>query len=274
LRAARASRRAPRSTGAREHNLGGDRAAGGSVAQRRHCAAKRPRTRECPRRDTQRSARGNHRLGSADTISTSSGQTFEQRFDPFGAPSPANSDITRSGYTGHQHDDDLGLIDMNGRVYDPLAARFLTADPIMQAPHWSQGMNRYAYVFNDPINATDPSGFISMSDVVGGFVAAGHFAAVGLAAYGFGTPAASTAMPNAAMSLESTTRMLPSLQGQPGSSGTLENPTSGGPSLGTGLQQRPPGTSLFDPEAGALACGDATSPFTSTRCSFWSMSVW
>jgi hypothetical protein len=109
--------------------------------------------------------------------------------------------------------------------------------------------------FNDPINATDPSGFISMSDVVGGFVAAGHFAAVGLAAYGFGTPAASTAMPNAAMSLESTSRMLPSLQGQPGSSGTLETPASGGPSLGTGLQQRPPGTSLFDPEAGALACG-------------------
>jgi hypothetical protein len=35
-------------------------------------------------------------------------------------------------------------------------------------------MNRYAYVFNDPVNATDPSGFISMGDVVGGAVAVGQ----------------------------------------------------------------------------------------------------
>jgi hypothetical protein len=62
--------------------------------------------------------------------------------------------------------------------------RFTTADPIMQAPYWSQGMNRYAYVFNDPLNATDPSGFISMSDVVKGFVYGGHIAAAGLMAYG------------------------------------------------------------------------------------------
>jgi hypothetical protein len=36
------------------------------------------------------------------------------------------------------------IIDMKGRVYDPLAGRFLSADPIVQAPHWSQGLNRYA----------------------------------------------------------------------------------------------------------------------------------
>jgi hypothetical protein len=48
---------------------------------------------------------------------------------------------------------------MKGRVYDPLAARFTTADPVMQAPFWSQGLNRYAYTFNDPVNHTDPSGF-------------------------------------------------------------------------------------------------------------------
>jgi len=48
---------------------------------------------------------------------------------------------------------------MGGRIYDPLAGRFTTADPILQAPFSSQGLNRYAYVFNDPINNTDPSGF-------------------------------------------------------------------------------------------------------------------
>jgi RHS repeat-associated protein len=63
------------------------------------------------------------------------------------------------GFTGHEHDQDLGLVDMKGRIYDPLAARFTSADPVMQAPYWSQGLNRYCYVFNDPVNNVDPSGF-------------------------------------------------------------------------------------------------------------------
>jgi len=36
----------------------------------------------------------------------------------------------------------------------------------MQAPYWSQGPNRYSYVFNDPINGTDPSGFATIDDLV------------------------------------------------------------------------------------------------------------
>jgi hypothetical protein len=44
-------------------------------------------------------------------------------------------------------------------MYDTLAGRFMSADPVTQAPYWSQGLNRYAYVFNDPINLVDPSGF-------------------------------------------------------------------------------------------------------------------
>ncbi len=54
---------------------------------------------------------------------------------------------------------DLGLTDMKGRIYDPLGGRFTGVDPVMQAPFSSQGLNRYSYVFNDPINNTDPSGF-------------------------------------------------------------------------------------------------------------------
>ncbi len=54
--------------------------------------------------------------------------------------------------------------DMNGRVYDPTLGRFLTADPYVQAPFWSQGLNRYAYVFNSPLNYTDPSGFSAIDD--------------------------------------------------------------------------------------------------------------
>jgi RHS repeat-associated protein len=80
---------------------------------------------------------------------------------------------------------DLGLIDMGGRVYDPLAARFTTADPIMQAPFWSQGQNRYAYVFNDPINNTDPSGFMSTAGWAGfGGFTAGVTTALACAQFG------------------------------------------------------------------------------------------
>jgi len=72
------------------------------------------------------------------------------------------------GFTGQDHDNDLGLIDMKGRVYDPLAGRFTTADPVMQSPFWSQGLNRYSYVFNNPVNNTDPSGFVVSPPVTEG----------------------------------------------------------------------------------------------------------
>jgi hypothetical protein len=48
---------------------------------------------------------------------------------------------------------------MNGRVYDPRLARFVSADPLVQRPGRGQAFNRYAYVFNDPLSATDPSGY-------------------------------------------------------------------------------------------------------------------
>ena len=67
--------------------------------------------------------------------------------------------ITNQGYTGHEHLDEAGLIHMNGRVYDPLLARFLSADPIIQAPMNMQSLNRYSYVWNNPLSFTDPSGF-------------------------------------------------------------------------------------------------------------------
>ena len=42
--------------------------------------------------------------------------------------------FTNRGYTGHEHIDEMGLIHMNGRVYDPVLGRFLSADPNIQAP--------------------------------------------------------------------------------------------------------------------------------------------
>ena len=48
---------------------------------------------------------------------------------------------------------------MNGRIYDAKLGRFLQADPFIQAPLDTQMLNRYSYTRNNPLNATDPSGY-------------------------------------------------------------------------------------------------------------------
>lgn len=67
---------------------------------------------------------------------------------------------TVRGFTDHEHLDGVGLIHMNGRVYDPIVARFLTPDPWIQDPTNSQSFNRYSYVWNNPLRYTDPTGEI------------------------------------------------------------------------------------------------------------------
>ena len=62
------------------------------------------------------------------------------------------------GYTGHEHLDWFGLINMNARLYDPALGRFLSPDPYVQAPDFSQNFNRYSYCLNNPLKYTDPTG--------------------------------------------------------------------------------------------------------------------
>src|SRR5436189_3443741 len=50
---------------------------------------------------------------------------------------------------------------MNGRVFDPFTARFMSGDPFVQDPVNGQSYNRYSYVLNNPTNLTDPTGFAS-----------------------------------------------------------------------------------------------------------------
>jgi len=71
---------------------------------------------------------------------------------------PAPNLIER-GYTGHEHLDKFGLINMNGRMYDPVLGRFLSVDPIVQAVDNSQSINGYSYCLNNPLKYTDPSGY-------------------------------------------------------------------------------------------------------------------
>ena len=78
-----------------------------------------------------------------------------------GTPTPDNLDgvTDNKGFTGHEMLDQLDLVHMNGRIYDPLVARMMSADPYIQDPLSSQSYNRYTYVWNNPTNMTDPTGF-------------------------------------------------------------------------------------------------------------------
>ena len=91
-----------------------------------------------------------------------------QRRDPVSWNGAANSAVTDDGhadsltprgYTGHEMLDDLGLVHMNGRIYDPLLGRFLSADLMVQYPNNLQSYNRYSYVRNNPLTSLDSSGF-------------------------------------------------------------------------------------------------------------------
>ncbi len=73
-----------------------------------------------------------------------------------GAPAP--SQTTTRGFTG-QEELDFGLVHLNGRVYDPLVGRMMSADPMVPDPLNGQAWNRYAYVINNPLAFTDPSGY-------------------------------------------------------------------------------------------------------------------
>jgi RHS repeat-associated protein len=64
----------------------------------------------------------------------------------------------QQGFTGQDEEPDLGLIDYHGRIYDPAIGRFLSRDPIIRDADFSQALNPYSYVSNNPLSHSDPSG--------------------------------------------------------------------------------------------------------------------
>ena len=75
-----------------------------------------------------------------------------------------------SGYTGHEHLQGVGLINMNARLYDPKLHRFLAPDNFIQEPSNSQNYNRYGYVWNNPLRYNDPSGEVVWAVAIGAAV--------------------------------------------------------------------------------------------------------
>ena len=107
-------------------------------------------------------------LGSVGLVTDNQGAEVERAYvDPFGEKTDALGEgsspllgAVKLGFTGHRHDDELGLIDAKGRVYDPAQKRFLTPDIYLPDPLSSQSYNRYSYVANNPLRYTDPTGFL------------------------------------------------------------------------------------------------------------------
>lgn len=106
------------------------------------------------------------RQGSVETTWLPGEDPEHHRYDAYGGvlsdsggvSGERPSESVSSGYTGHEHEDEVGLINMGGRVYMPRLRRFLTADPVVTEPV-GQGLNAYSYVQGDPINWADPSGW-------------------------------------------------------------------------------------------------------------------
>jgi len=109
-------------------------------------------------------------LGSYDVITNQQGAVRERlSFDPWGRRrsidnwdynNVSTSFLFDRGFTGHEHLDDLRVINMNGRVYDPTLGMFISVDNHIQNPESVQNFNRYSYCLNNPLIYTDPSGEI------------------------------------------------------------------------------------------------------------------
>lgn len=91
------------------------------------------------------------------------------------------------GFTGHEHIDLFDMVNMDGRIYDPVVGRFLTPDPFVQAPDFTQSLNRYAYCLNNPLSLVDPSGYSWISHNWKSIVSAAVGIAVGAVTLGTGT---------------------------------------------------------------------------------------
>ena len=109
-------------------------------------------------------------LGSYRKLVNAMGMTpFKASYDAWGNQTVSQESFYfRRGYTGHEMLPEYGLINMNGRLYDPQLGRFLSPDNYVQMPDFSQSFNRYSYCINNPLKYTDPDGEIF--GFVGGFI--------------------------------------------------------------------------------------------------------
>jgi RHS repeat-associated protein len=131
-------------------------------------------------------------------VDTNGTEKFSATYDPWGYQIVTKNQIGLiRGYTGHEMLTEYGLINMNGRLYDPLLGRFLSTDNFVQEPGSTQSFNHYSYCLNNPLKYNDPSGELPIIAIVGAVVISGvtnvsinsseiHDVWHGLASFGIG----------------------------------------------------------------------------------------
>ena len=81
------------------------------------------------------------------------------RYKPYGEDRDAGTSLnTDRKFTGQTEDETAGLYWYASRAYDPAIGRFVSPDSIVPAPGNPQSLNRYSYVYNNPLKYVDPSG--------------------------------------------------------------------------------------------------------------------
>ncbi len=83
-------------------------------------------------------------------------------FDPYGVPVQGDGDPY--GFTGEWWEDEIDLLHLRVRWYDPDIARFLTPDAWQGDYRQPLSMNPYLYSLANPANFFDPSGYFATNE--------------------------------------------------------------------------------------------------------------
>lgn len=209
-------------------------------------------------------------LGSTDALMDAAGGVLvRESFGAWGARRGSNwssstapdwagiANSTRRGYTGHEQLDNIMLVHMNGRVYDPAIGRFLSADPYVKGIDASQGWNRYAYVSNRPLAFTDPSGYLESKKDQPQTPCKNGCGIEEITVWDFRDPGVAEAMQDAMLRQAFREVLSPPSIGVPANEDGMEQITVTATRPPPPKQPKPPGIPTPAPQGNALPCSAA-----------------
>jgi RHS repeat-associated protein len=127
---------------------------------------------------------GDHLGSTSLATSDQGGEVYRRGYYPFGEERYAvGVAVTDYGFTGQREEAGFGLYDYDARYYDPYLNRFPSPDTIVPNPANPQSLNRFSYVYNNPLKYTDPDGHFAFLALLAVGVVGGL---IGGAIYGYG----------------------------------------------------------------------------------------